>query len=207
MPGFAAFRDRLTQAVSRPGRRRALLSRSAAGEPGPAPARAVGSVRSKGFTAIELMATIFIMAVLTALALPDLRTFILNNRLATQDDDLVADFMFARSEAIRRASDVTICASSNGSTCTASAWNQGRIVWTTDTGVMDVLRVRAPLSGNNTLTVAGLTSPAVTYIGTGATNLGANATFKLCDWRTGNFGQTITLTPSGTSFTSPATCP
>jgi type IV fimbrial biogenesis protein FimT len=66
---------------------------------------------SAGFTLAELMVTLAIAGVLTAVAVPNMRVFIQNNRLSGASNDLLRSFQLARSEAIKRQEDVVVCAS------------------------------------------------------------------------------------------------
>lgn len=86
--------------------------------------------RHSGFSLIELMVTIAIVAILLAVAFPSFEGSLRSNRIATQTNELVASFALARSEALRNPGGAVICTSSDGDTCDAAAtWNDGWIVW------------------------------------------------------------------------------
>lgn len=68
--------------------------------------------RNSGFTLIELMLTIAVAAVIAAVAIPNMRDFIRNNRLAAGSNDLLRSLQMARSEAIKRQQVIAVCASS-----------------------------------------------------------------------------------------------
>jgi type IV fimbrial biogenesis protein FimT len=96
----------------------------------------------RGFGLIELLVTIAILAILTALALPSYRTTLQNNRGVTQADDLLNAINDARGEAITRSRFVSICAANTGGTaCSGDVnWANGWIVFEDDyvnTGVVD----------------------------------------------------------------------
>ncbi len=66
-----------------------------------------------GFTLIELMITLLVAAVLLSVGVPNFREFIANNRMATAANDIVSILHVARSEAVKRRANVSICASGN----------------------------------------------------------------------------------------------
>ena len=82
--------------------------------------------RAGGFTLMELLIGIAVLAILTTLAVPPFTQFIQNNRLAAQANDMVAAFQLARSEALKRSVDVRVCASDNGTSCSGD-WTDGWI--------------------------------------------------------------------------------
>lgn len=86
--------------------------------------------KESGFTLIELMITIVVLAVALALGIPSFQGFIKNNRLAGQANDLVIAIQLARSEAVKRGSGAVICASDDQATCSGNDnWSTGWIVY------------------------------------------------------------------------------
>lgn len=82
-----------------------------------------------GFTLIELMVTIAVIAILTMVAVPSFSAAMLSNKLAGYANNFVASALLARSEAIKRNVAVTLCRSADLSTCASSGgWQQGWIV-------------------------------------------------------------------------------
>jgi type IV fimbrial biogenesis protein FimT len=80
---------------------------------------------SSGFTLVELLVTIAVVGIVTVVAVPSVQNLINANRLAASAEDLSAALQLARSEANRRNTVVTICATSNGTTCANTrAWNR-----------------------------------------------------------------------------------
>lgn len=184
--------------------------------------------RLQGFTLIELMIVIAIVAILSALAFPNFRTMMLNNRLASATNNLIADLALARAESARQGKRVTLCISSNGTSCstTGTAWEGGRITFVDETtsgttGTVDsgerILRITEADAGSTiTIVASGFTNSAgagttnyIQYRPNGALNSTTLGSFKICDDRTGNFGRIIDVATTGraslTSTTGP--CP
>ncbi len=69
--------------------------------------------RSRGFTLLEFMVTLALAAVVLGLAVPNMRTFVKNNRLAAASNDLLRSFNLARSSALLNQKDAVVCASSD----------------------------------------------------------------------------------------------
>jgi type IV fimbrial biogenesis protein FimT len=82
----------------------------------------------RGFTLVELMITLTLIAVLLVLALPSFSSSRLNTVLRTSANNLLAGTHLARAEAIKRNSPVTMCVSADGLACGSGDWNQGWIV-------------------------------------------------------------------------------
>lgn len=107
----------------------------------------VRPVRLRGFTLMELMVTVAVLAILASLAAPSFTAVINNNRLATQANDLVASLQLARMEAVRRNESVAVCRSADGATCagTAGAWTGWLTVLTRNNEILRAGTARAPV--------------------------------------------------------------
>jgi len=160
------------------------------------------TMRAGGFTLIELMITISIVAVIAMIGIPAMGDFILNNRIRSQSGNLMLQLTHARSEAMRTASRVTICpGTSGGCTGTGSTsegkWESGWVAFidtnsntALDTGET-VISVSAALDGDNTLrSDAFSTYISFRHDGSSADISGASqgGSFALCDRRSRPFG-------------------
>ena len=168
-------------------------------------------MQHKGFTLIELMVTISVLAILLTIAVPSFRTFVLNNRITGQANDMMTALNYARSEAIKRGLPVSM--SSNSGT---ADWSTGWIVFANPSGsgvfggAGDIkLRVWPALGGGNTLNAILGAVTVVTFDSGGFARASAT-TYKLCDSRpaAGGFARQIQLAGSGRAKTAIGTiCP
>lgn len=162
----------------------------------------------RGFTLIEMMIVLVILGVILTVALPGFRNLTLAIRLTNYANEMVAAVYLARGEAIKRNTDVRLCATADSTSCaTSGGWAQGWIVMDPN----DVVIQEQPAlengysfvetgSGAHTLTFdsAGYVSPA--------------STFKLCRQTpsVGHQERQISLTLSGRASvtrTNLGTCP
>lgn len=89
-----------------------------------------GHRASHGFTLIELMVTLGVLAVVIGIGIPLFSTMTNGNRLTGAANEAVAAFQIARSEAIRRNVRTVLCESIDSTTCrNGSPW-RGWIVFT-----------------------------------------------------------------------------
>jgi len=119
--------------------------------------------RIVGFSLIELMVTIAIVAILLAVAFPSFEGSLRSNRVATATNELMASLSLARSEAIRNPTGAALCTSTNGTAC-GGDWNDGWMVWIDlppTNGVPDAgERVVRYVQSNDRLTLAAVSSSA-----------------------------------------------
>ncbi len=88
---------------------------------------------SGGFTLIELMIVLVIVAVVLVMVPPGMSQLSLSTNLKSYSHEMLSSVYLARSEAIKRNAAATLCVSADGATCAgAGDWEQGWIVVAAD---------------------------------------------------------------------------
>jgi type IV fimbrial biogenesis protein FimT len=127
----------------------------------------------RGLTMIELLVTIAVAGVLLAVAVPGLQNFVAGRAVTAQSQDFISALSFARSEAIKRGSPVSMCRTTAAapSTCASTStgtWQYWMVfaqtpastLGTFDTTKGDVaLRVQSSAPGSVTYDTIPLSSP------------------------------------------------
>jgi type IV fimbrial biogenesis protein FimT len=154
-----------------------------------------------GFTIIELMVVIVIIAILAGVGYPAMRAFLLDGRIRSMTEDFTATVNMARIEASRLRDSVTVCASTNQSTCNGADWSRG---WVVRTSSGTVVRKSAELSSGAASLYADV---AITAINASATSLtfradgtisGSTQKYLICDGvRKGETGRLVEVTELG----------
>lgn len=156
---------------------------------------------------LELLVVLVVAGILVGYAIPAYQTMVRGNRLSGQANTVLVDLYMARSEAIRRSTTVTMCASSDQATCNLSGvggstptWAKGWIIFVPQSssapatvGTGTIIAIQQALSGNNTMTAADTaqatligsgsvsTNDYISYNANGFSN--TNGYFRLCDFQ------------------------
>ena len=170
------------------------------------------ATKQTGFTLIELLVTIAVLAILLSVAIPNYQNMVLTNRMAAQANQVITALNYARSEAVKRGTTVTVCSTSGGAACAGSTnWSTGWMVFadangdgTVGTGE-NVLRVWPALNGNTLNTGTRL---RITFTSSGFAT-GYMDTFRLCDTRGKTEARAIVINAMGRSYVEKGTasCP
>ena len=130
----------------------------------------------RGFTLIEVLVTIAIVAILVRLAAPSFKSMIQSNTMSSNVNSFLADVRYARSEAIKRGGNVVMCRSNspennpacNGSSGASYGWVTGWVIFhdLNKNGAIDsgetVLRVQGPIVSMDSI-VDSATTPKYTF--------------------------------------------
>jgi type IV fimbrial biogenesis protein FimT len=126
------------------------------------------TIKNGGFTLVEILVVVVILAVLMSVAVPLLSDAVKSMRLTSAVNHVFSSLILTRSEAIKRTSRAAMCKSDTGSSCaTAGGWEQGWIVFhdANGNGLLDaeesIIHRQSPLGGN--LKISG-NSPVANYV-------------------------------------------
>lgn len=131
-----------------------------------------------GFTIIELMIVVTIAGILLAVSAPAFQDVISRTVVNSQARTLLSAINYTRSEAIRRNTEVALCASTTGNDCVAGSWSDGWLVFVDNNGDADgaagsvdagdeILRVYDGPGSGSTVSFTGGSSAMLEYDGMG----------------------------------------
>lgn len=160
--------------------------------------------REFGFTLLELMITVVIVVVLLAIVAPAMREILLNNRQATDHNEMLTSLTLARAEAVKRGVRTRVCISDATPDCDSAAtrWEDGWIVLadidadgtiTTADGDL-ILESHGGLTGGTTLRSNGAVVNSVVY---NARGFSSARTMRLCDSRGAGEARGIIISNTG----------
>jgi type IV fimbrial biogenesis protein FimT len=91
-------------------------------------------IRPRGFSLLELMTAITVLAVVLGMGVPAFASIMRNNQIAAQSNNLLQALTLARSEALTRGKRVSVCAAGADENSCGAAWQSGWVVFEDDFG-------------------------------------------------------------------------
>lgn len=168
-----------------------------------------GTPSTRGFTLVEMMTTLTVLAVIMVIAVPSLSGLVRSSKVRSAQSDLVASLMLARSEAAKRGVMVGLAASAP---TVGNEFAKGWTVWVdaNEDGVIDstelVIRSYPSLGSAVVLGTTG----NVTKLAFNASGFLVPATavaFKACGASDTTAGFAVRLEPVGLADIQETACP
>jgi len=153
--------------------------------------------RHHGFTVVEAMVVVGIIAILAAFAAPAMNQLIRTQKVRSIAYDLFADLTYARSEAIARGHNVGI-GSKSGNDWGTSGW------FVRDLSTGDQLRDQGPRAKGISFTAD---VPGIIFLPTGRTAMNASFTIKPVETAPDDQKRCIRITASGRPNSTTGPCP
>lgn len=159
--------------------------------------------RERGFTLVELMITLAVMAILLTVGIPSFQSIFQSNRLATQANEMIGSINLARSEAIKRGANVTI-------TPNAGGFQNGWCIHTGNACAGGAVLRQFPAMNQMTVT-AGVIN-AIVFNGQGQKSSPAGTiTLQLsptgCTSGMANYSRTVSIANTGRTSVTTGNCP
>lgn len=155
----------------------------------------------KGFTALELIITMVIVAILLSTGVPAFKNYSWNLRLKTAMDKLQTDLNLARGSAISHNIQTIICPTGDGNDCSGqSVWQPGWIVFRDlngDRHKQDGEPLLKRSGGVELLNISSSSSRHSLRFYPNGSAPGSNASIVFCDPRGASEAGKITISNSG----------
>lgn len=169
--------------------------------------------RTRGFTLIELIVTVAIVAILAAIALPSFARVIASNRVAAGVNEFIAAVNLARTEAIRRGRPAGVCAydvsalddDTEIESC-GSDWDKGFVVYFEDAenSSKKVVIREGRFNSKDTVTSSDMSDISFTSRGAGSTS--GKLSYKPVDEDYAGLARCLNISLTGSVSTSSGDC-
>ena len=154
-----------------------------------------------GFTALELMVSMAIVAILLVTAVPSFKEYSWNLRMRTAMDSLQTDLTLARSRAISHNIQTIICPARDTNTCSGEPnWQPGWIVFSDLNGDREKQEGEPLLKRADALDILSISSSrSRSYLRffPNGTSPGSNISIQFCDKRGADKAGVITVSNTG----------
>ena len=138
--------------------------------------------RERGFTIVEIVIVVFLAAVFAMLAGPFMRDFVIQQNIRNAAFDLMSDITYARSEAVKRNTTVTVAK--------ATTWTNG---WTVAAGAT-TLRQHPAVASSIAITMGG---PSIDFYLNGRASSLSQFTIEDTGGSTSIKARCVSIDPSG----------
>ena len=155
--------------------------------------------RARGFTLVEMMVSLAVLAVMLAIVPPSLATLASTSKMRAAQSELISSLMVARSEAGKRGKTVYVTATTP---TTGNEFAAGWSVWVDEDDSADynagdtLVRKQADLSGGVVLGTTGNVTQ-VAFAPSGFVSGNTSVTFKVCGKNDTSKGFSVALQPVG----------
>ena len=143
--------------------------------------------RYAGFTLIELIITMAVLAICAGVALPSLRSFMEQQRTLAAISSLTSHMSLARMAAVTRNQRTVLCPSRNGNSCEAGTdWSTGWMLFLDEDGNRqpdsgdEVLRMDLEPTSRHLRVVSTVGRQQLRYLPDGS-SAGSNLTISICN--------------------------
>ncbi|GLS92596.1 hypothetical protein GCM10007916_36680 [Psychromonas marina] len=158
-------------------------------------------MKKSGFTMIEMLITLSILAILLAIAAPNFKNLMSSSNMVSNANGMIGAFNYARAEAIKRGSNVNIGQMGGD-------WTSGIVVWVDGDGdgnraAGEEVRLWPGFDSSSTVNSANANA-SFSFSATGEVNNDDQLT--ICDDRTGEEGMRISILFSGAIIAEKVNC-
>ena len=168
--------------------------------------------KKQGFTLIELMVAIAVVAILSAIALPSMNIFLVKMRVDNEISEMQRLLLTARNMAINTGKNTTVCPLNSSGNCTAN-WQDEISVFTNDVNTLtnsnafaapdELIKIKETIkSGDKLQFVSGGTEIASVIYAPSGRIITAQGSFSYCPKDQDDESRGIDVSISGRSYTS-----